>query len=318
MKRPVQILISLIAISVNIYGQACCTAGTPLLGSLEMSTSAKGSWQFGLTYEYNLLTNVYSGSNELIDNTRERLTQAVLTEVSYGLTNRITLTGMFSFVNQNRKINPIIGQANEVDVNGIGDAIFLIKYSLMQLDIISETELAIGAGVKAPLGKSAIESGGVLLPADMQPGTGSWDGVLWGYFTKGRLFNLPLNLVSNISYRFNTNNDRFGANREGYRFGNELIAALGLGYRTDLPVDFSLMIRYRNTSPDKFADRDIPNTGGNWLNIVPGINYKVLENLTARLSGQLPVYRNLTGTQLTTTFTTSISLFYTISGGINF
>ncbi len=47
--------------------------------------------------------------------------------------------------------------------------------------------------------------------------------------------------------------------------------------------------------------------------LFPGVNGKISDHFTARLSGQIPLYRDLTGTQLTTTYTASIGLFYSIN-----
>jgi len=46
---------------------------------------------------------------------------------------------------------------------------------------------------------------------------------------------------------------------------------------------------------------------------VPGLNLNIYENLGIRGEGELPLYRKLNGTQLTTSYTISFSLFYTIS-----
>ncbi len=307
------ILILLLTIQQSILAQACCTAGTPLLGSLEMSTTKKGAWQLGLNYEYNSLTKVYEGNSELIDRTRERVSQSILLEVSYGLTSRITLTTMLSFINQLRKVDPLSGQNNTLNSNGIGDVILLAKYSLISLNFINQQELAVGIGAKAPTGKSEVKENGILVPADMQPGTGSWDGILWAYYSRANLLNIPMNLLVNLSYRFNGTNKRFGSNFSSYKFGNEFISTLGLSYFTGSIVDPSLFLRYRNTSSDQFSSGDIPNTGGDWLYIVPGVNINLTDNLTLRATGQIPIYRNLIGTQLTTTFTTSVAFLYSIS-----
>ncbi len=73
------------------------------------------------------------------------------------------------------------------------------------------------------------------------------------------------------------------------------------------------MLRYRNTTKDNFDGAKVPNTSGNWLYLVPGINGKLSDRFTARLSGQLPVYRNLSGTQLTTTYTAALGIIYNIN-----
>ncbi len=68
------LLLILLIAPANLWAQACCSAGTPLLSSLELPATPKGSWQFALTYEYNTLKNVLSGTEKLDDDTRERLT----------------------------------------------------------------------------------------------------------------------------------------------------------------------------------------------------------------------------------------------------
>ena len=308
MKYPLTYFIILVTASA-LYSQACCTAGTPLLSSIEMSTSKKGVWQIGLTYEFNNLTDVLSGSELFKDDTRKRITNSVLMEISYGISNRFSITGLFSYVNQIRRINPKVGEENELNTKGIGDAVFLLKYNLISLDIVSQQELAFGLGGKVPLGNSGIKSNGILIPADMHPGTGSYDAIFWAYYSKGFIPAVPVNIFINTSYRLNGSNNRF-QDGNAYRFGDEFILNAGAGYRTDTPFDFTLFFRYRNTERDEFADSKVDNTGGDWLYAVPGINIKFLNSFIARLNGQIPLYRKVIGTQLTTTYTTSFSLFY--------
>ena len=307
------ILIFFIASVSQVYSQACCTAGSPLLSSLETSTTQKGNLQIGLSYVYNLLDDVYEETNYLNDNTRNRISQSILMQADYGVSENFSLSGLFTYINQERNISAYQGATNTVSASGIGDALLLIKYNLVPLTILKEQELSFGLGTKIPLGKSDLTSNGLLLPADMQPGTGSWDFILWSYYSQGRLFELPLNLVINFSYRQNGTNERFGNNNGSYKFGNELITQLGFGYRTDLPIDFTLLTRMRITGKDHFLENPIPNTGGNWLYLVPGINIKVYRSIVFRLTSEIPIYRNLNGTQLTTTFTTAASIYYTIN-----
>ncbi|MDZ7765776.1 MAG: transporter [Melioribacteraceae bacterium] len=313
MKKIIIFILLLVLVNGEKYAQACCSSGTPLLGSLEMSSGSSGVLQLGLTYDYNSLQSVYEGSRFLNDQTRERLTQSALFEITYGLSNRWAITGLFSFVNQNRTINSFNNQTNEVSTNGLGDAVFLLKYKLVQPNIINQTELAVGGGLKVPTGKADIKNNGILLPADLQSGSGSYDVLFWAYYSKGFIPDSPISILANVSYKINSSYDRFGGNVQAYKFGNELILSSGLGYRTDTLFDFSLLVRFRNTAMDVFNDQNIPNTGGSWLYVIPGVNLKFTDHFTGRLSSQLPVYRDLQGTQLTTTYTISFSLFYSVS-----
>ncbi|MFA3782014.1 hypothetical protein ABRY23_02990 [Melioribacteraceae bacterium 4301-Me] len=299
--------------NTKLYSQACCSAGTPLLGSLEMSLNTENLLRIGLTYDYNLLQSVYNGTNRLNDNTRERLTRSLLLEISYGFSKKISVSLLSSFINQNRTINFSQQSTQQISVNGIGDWLLLLKYNIKNSDIIDQSDIAIGFGLKLPTGKSNILDKGILLPADMQPGSGSFDYLIWGYYSKGFIPYLPLNVIANVSYKINTTHKRFANSKLGYKFGNETIITAGIGYRTDTFLDFSLFFRLRNTNNDVFDDEKIPNTGGTWFYLIPGLNFKISENLTSRVTSQLPIYRNLIGTQLTTTYTVTISLFHTIT-----
>ncbi len=313
MKIIIFIIFLHIIITTNILSQACCTAGTPLLSSLEMHTASQGVLSFGLIGKYNFLTNVYSGSNFLENKERKRTTQTYIFETNYGITKQISLSALLSYINNLRSIKTISNLENNVNVKGVGDALILLKYNLITLDLFDRTELSLGLGTKLPLGSSTIKRNSVLLPADMQPGTGSVDGLLWIYFSKGNLIIPQITFLANSSYRLNGTNKRFGKSQSGYKFGNELIFTLGLAYSTDTFVEFTLLARYRNVGADKFGSEDIPNTGGNWFFILPGFNFKISDKLTVTLYSELPAYTNVVGIQLTTTFTASLSMYYSIN-----
>jgi hypothetical protein len=68
-----------------LRAQACCTAGVPLLGSLELPATPAGSWQFALTYERNTLRDVVSLTEKLDDDLRRRTVHTAMLETSYVL-----------------------------------------------------------------------------------------------------------------------------------------------------------------------------------------------------------------------------------------
>ncbi|MCP5062506.1 MAG: hypothetical protein GY936_08590 [Ignavibacteriae bacterium] len=315
MKRLQQIffVITFLFFTKALVAQACCTAGTPLLSSLEMSTASKGILSLGLSTKYNSLTDVYTGSNFLEDQERERISQSYLFEINYGLTDRISVSALFSFMRQIRKIQTISNFENVLNVSGIGDALFLAKYNIIKLNLFNRTELAFGLGGELPLGSSSVRDNSVLLPADMQPGTGSFDGLLWVYFSKGEILSPQLTFVVNSSYRLNGTNNRFGENLDSYKFGNEFILTSGFAFSTNSLYDITMLARYRNSQPDEFSSDGIPNTGGNWFYLLPGINFLMTDNLTTSITGEVPFYQDVIGTQLTTTFSISLSINYSIN-----
>ena len=305
------VLVLFSATNQPIFAQACSCGGAPVLSSLELPASPAGQWQFGLTYEYASQADVVDGSTDLNDDLRNRSTQSGLFEISYGISNRFSTSVLLSLVRQKRRIALANTPIDNLKTSGIGDAVLLLKYNLLQPDIAGLRKLSIGGGVKAPIGKSDLQqSDATLISADMQPGSGAWDGIVWAYAYQGLHKHFPVGIIGTFSYRFTGKHDRFNIGDNNYKFGNELLTSLGMSYSMTNGFDYSLLLRYRSSSADQFNNFDLPNSGGYWLNLVPGINKSLGAGIGIRASGQIPLYRSLEGTQLTTSYTLSFSLSY--------
>jgi hypothetical protein len=300
------ISVGLLFLPTTILAQACCSAGIPLLSSLELPATPAGSWQLALTFENNTLKDVVSNSEKLNDDTRQRLTNSALLEVSYGLSKLVSVSTLLTLVQQERKIDSFGGESL-LKTSGIGDAAILLKYNISPLNFTTQREIVFGLGTKYPLGNTNLKTGDILIAEDLQLGTGAWDGILWVYFYQGFLPKTRLNLVGNSSYRIT------GTNKRDYKFGNEFNATIGTSFRTDLFYDFSLLFRYRSTKKDQRFGDSITNTGGKWFYVIPGINLKVKKDFSVRMSLESPIYRKLNGIQLTTSYKISISLFYNLT-----
>lgn len=299
------------------HAQTCSCAGAPLLSSQSTGAGSAGNLLLGLTYEYHDISSIYNGTNELRDETLERSTQSVLLEVNYGLTDRLSLSGTFSFVNKERITGlQTTAGGTTVSTNGLGDGMLLLRYVVKKQSLWNRYHLTLGAGAKAPFGTTSLTNNGIALNADMQPGTGSWDGVLWGY---GAVSLLPFstgNVSLLTSYRQTGSNDRFAKN-DSYRFGNEFISNLGFSNQLFGNVSYLISLRYRSSSSDRLNNTIQSNTGGKWISLIPTVNYAFSDLLSIALSGRIPVFRDLNGTQPTTTYAVSGSLFININGNKN-
>jgi hypothetical protein len=250
----IAVLLSLASVMEEVLAQACCSSGTPLLSTMELPGTPAGHLQFVLTYDYNYLDDVVSGSRQIGESQRRRLSQSVLLEVSYGITDRLSVSTMLTGIQQERRVrSPLEGITGErTRTRGIGDGIVLLKYTLHPQSIVDQRELSVGIGPKIPLGNAQLRHNDILLPADLQPGTGAWDMIFWAYGFKGFVPRSPISIFGSITYRHTGTNDRFGTGNGGYSFGNEFQASFGAGYRTDSPFDATLLVRYRTTEKDRF------------------------------------------------------------------
>lgn len=303
-----------------INAQTCSCAGAPLVNSQSLGAVEQGNLVLGLTVDFNNIDKLYSGSNELTNRTSDRETLTSLFEANYGLTSRITLTGTFSHVQKSRVTglqNP--GGSQELETSGIGDALLMAKYSIIKQTLWKPYQLMVGGGVKAPLASNSLTSNGLALNADMQPGTGSWDGIGWMLFSYTiRSQNMTFYTVN--SFNKTSSASRFNEN-DRYRFGDEFNSILGMSQPAFNKFSYSIKLKYRTADSDTRNDSVMPSTGGEWLNVVPGIGYSLTDQLSVQVSGDIPIYQNVNGTQPSTTYILTASVFFSLnkpSTGFNF
>ena len=297
-------------VPAQLSAQTCSCAGAPLISSQSISSAAKGNLLLGVTHQYNEISSLYAGSTQLNNRSTSRHTQSTLLELNYGITKRLTFSGTVTYVQKFRRTGlQTAGAEERLRTRGIGDGLFMLKYVLHQNTIREQYQLALGAGLKAPIGASDITQNGLALNADMQPGTGAWDGIAWSYFSKTFAPATTVNLFWYSSFRLTGSDERFGGD-DVYRFGNELVSTLGITNKIVGNLSYIVMVRYRSTASDRRNGSPLPNTGGKWINLKPALNYGLTDQLSLRFSGQLPVYQHLNGTQPTTSFTLSASVFY--------
>lgn len=263
----------------------------------------------GFTYEFHEISSVYTGSSLLETDETTRNTQSTLIEVNYGITERLSVSATTTYVRKERESGRTFeGSGRNVTTAGIGDGIVTLDYNLIQQDLWNRFGWSVTGGAKIPFGSTSRTNNGFQLNADMQPGTGAWDGVAGTRFSVSLLPWATMNAFFDATYRYTGSNDRFGGNDE-YEFGNELVSNLGAAGEINENFSFELPLRYRSTSSDQRNGVSMPNTGGFWLTLEPAVNYGINDRLGVRLSGRVPVHQDLNGTQPSTTFAVSGSLF---------
>lgn len=292
--------------------QTCSCAGAPLISSQSLTTVSKGNLVTGLTWEYNNISNLYAGTRELTNRTQERISSTALLELNYGITNRLSVTSTFTFIEKRRTTglqNP--SNSETLTTRGFGDGLVMLKYHILNQDLWNPYQISIGGGTKIPFATTSLKVDGLALNADMQPGTGAWDGVGW-LFASRAIRSWNMNVYVNSTYRITGENERFNES-DRYRFGNEFVSLAGISGGLFDRFSFNLMMKYRTTISDQRNGNNMPSTGGEWLNIKPGIGYQISERFNIQLSGELPIYQNLEGTQPTTSYIISGSLFFSLN-----
>jgi len=266
------------------------------------------------SYDLNYLATLKNGSDVYNDETRRRITQSILIKSGYSLNRWLAVDALFSYVGQGRSIS-YQGTTNQVSTNGIGDAVIITKFILSRLNE-SGTELQFGAGPKIPFGKSNMQDDrGITLNADLQPGSGSWDLITWGYFVRQLKRRPTASISARIVNRFNGSNMEY-LGSETYRFGNSFQIYLGGGDQFMVGnriISASISLRYRQARADRINGINLDNTGGQWINIIPSIGWGIGSNSQIQLIPELPLFSKVEGIQLTPTFRLQVGIYHSFS-----
>lgn len=294
--------------------QTCCSGGVPISGNLGLPPGSMGTWQFSINYDLNVLRTLKEGTKVLDDQSRERITHSILFQAGYNISERLSADLFLSYVRQERTINQF-GNTDFVSTQGIGDAAFLVKYSFMDPET-SSFLMTLAAGPKMPTGRSDfVREDGIPLNADLQPGSGSWDGIFWGNGTYKISSRPSMNIAATLIYSVKGKNNNY-LNGQTYQFGNEFQSLLALNDYFIVGkniLDASLVFRYRKALSDRFNDLNMPNTGGEWVFIIPSIGYNFNSNIAANANFEIPLYGNVEGTQLSPTYRVNLGLFIKIN-----
>ena len=291
-----------------LSGQICSCGGAPLLNSLAFSGVERGIVRVALEYEYHNISDVVSGSRQLSDDSQWQLTQSGIFKISYGASHLLSVSALVTLVQKER------AAADHILVRGMGDGVLLANLSLLPGMLKANQALVLSGGLKAPLGNPAMALGGRLISLDLQPTSGGWDRIISLYGAHS-FVDRPLQLFMQTSYRWTGTNEPYAFSDLKYKFGNEFVANLGVSYYPRYRHRTSLMLQYRFSGMDRFGDFQNPNTGGQWIDLVPGIDLELTRASRLDLSGHLPLYRSLEGAlQLTTSYSVKVALYYQFSG----
>jgi len=291
------------SLQMPAFAATCSCAGAPLLTSINTSATEQGQLFISYATEYHQISDLVSGSDDVQDETRrDRHSFSQVISASYALTDRWAVSALVSYVKHSRTIgSSFIGKTT---TSGIGDTVVLARFTPLFITPFSRHELSLGLGVRIPTGDDDFGSG-FILSEDMQPSTGAVGKILWTSYSYAFNQAATLQFNATANHLSNEENDR------NYAFGDEFNFAFGFSQSIGVKFGYSVALRYRTTRADRRFGSAIPNTGGEWLDFVPSIQYAFTDRLNLGLSGRIPVVRDLNGVlQFTTSYSYGFSLAY--------
>lgn len=293
----------------TLLAQTCCSGGVPVSANLGLPIVEKGIWQASISYDFNRLATLKSGRSVIADGSRARTTHSVLLEVGHAITGRLSADVLLSVVRQERKITQILGE-DFTSSTGVGDATVLLKYLVHQS---ARTNMSIGLGLKAPIGSTNKKrEDGILLSADLQPGSGAWDGILWLNGSIDGFWGQASTLFASFIHSSKGTNDSYLDTQE-YRFGNEWQMLVGYGRQLVLGSTLlspSVGFRYRKAKADQINGEILPSSGGDWIFVNPGLSYAINPNFSWQANMDIPLMADIVGTQVTPTYRINAGIYF--------
>jgi len=226
--------------------------------------------------------------------------QSVTWSGHYGLLHDVQLGVVLPYVfNSIHQENT--GGPTRLAAEGLGDISLFVKWGFLEVyEPHTNLKASLIGGLKGPSGSTHESDQGVRLPPDLQPGTGSWDGIL------GAAINYEpyrWKFDATVLYKLN------GENNDHYHFGNETFVELAAGNRFYLEpypgpfMRFDLELLYRHFERDRLGGDPVANTGSDLLSVGGRYVFRPRPSIDLQVEVEVPIYQRAGGTQLAEEFT---------------
>ena len=180
------------------------------------------------------------------------------------------------------------------DFARLGDVRVLGRYQTLAVaNPAKPANAGVTFGLKLPTGKFDIANErGQKAERSMQPGTGTTDVILGGYYHQ-RLTVLGASWFAQAQYQQALNT------RANYKPGAQL--GLDLGARKSLGGNVGLLgqLNYVYKRSDSGSEAEPDSSGGSFLYASPGLSYALTSKMQLYAFYQVPVHRHVKGVQLT-------------------
>lgn len=227
---------------------------------------------------------------------RDRTAWSAVSALGYGVDSDLALFGVVPYVGK-RLESTEDGARRARSARGLGDVSLFGRYTVFKRNFRGGNfRIAPFAGVELPTGDDDESDSFGLLPAGVQPGSGSWDpfgGIVLTYQ------RLDYQIDAQASYRINTeaNDFEFGdvARLDAsfqYRLWPRQLEGGVPGFVYGI-LEANLIHQEKNQS----GGVDVPDSNGTRLFLVPGLQY-VTKRWIVEAAVQVPVVQDLNGTAL--------------------
>jgi hypothetical protein len=284
--------------------EACASCGCTLTADwLSQGLAAEPGTTFSLRYDYVPQTTLQSGTHKV---DRDAIDLPADREIErYTFNHSATFTLDHQFANDwgldvqlpvlkrpHKTIAEDTVEPSFSDTKGIGDLRIVGRWQGLSTP---GTVTGLEAGVVLPTGQfhQTFKSGpeeSEEVDRGLQPGTGTVQAVLGAYH---------LGAISpELGYFLQATSQIPLTSRDGFKPGSFVQASAALNYTHWRNVTPQLQLSFRKTWRDSGPDSDRPNSGGEQVNVAPGLSAKLGSKLVGFTFVELPLYTRVNGFQL--------------------
>ncbi len=291
-------------IGLTSTAEACASCGCTLTADwLSQGLAAQPGTTFSLRYDYVPQTTLRNGIHDI---DRGAIALPVDREIErYTYNHSLTFTLDHQFADDwGLDVQlPVLTRPHETFGEDTTDPSYSRTHGVGDLRVVGRWQglstpgsvTGIEAGLVLPTGKfhQTFESGpekGENVDRGLQPGTGTIQAV-FGLYHLGAI-------TPELGYFVQADAQTALDHRDGYKPGSFLQASAALNYTHWRNVTPQLQLTFRATAKDSGANADRPNSGGEQINLAPGLSAKLSGKAVGFTYVELPLYTRVNGYQL--------------------
>jgi hypothetical protein len=294
----------MLVIGLQTPAHACASCGCTLTADwLSQGLAAQPGTTVSVRYDYIPQTMLVSGSDKVDRDSLDYPNEREIELHTYNHVATFTLDHQFAsdwgidvqlpvLTRPHTTIAEDTVQPSHSDTSGIGDLRVVGRWQGLSTP---GSVTGIEAGVALPTGAihQRFDEGpeaGEEVDRGLQPGTGTVQAVIGAYHLGA--------LTTELGYFVQVTGQAPLGSGDGYKPGAFVQASAAINYTHWRNVTPQLQLSFRKTGRDSGPNSDRPNSGGEQVNIAPGLSAKISSRAVAFGFVELPVYARVNGYQL--------------------
>lgn len=312
--RNTYILSAAITVLFSLYAAQshaqCCGAGNPISVSGTDSNLRKKHMQISVDYRHSYSDTYFEGNSRYDGSFHGMLSDAsydfMNLGIGYGITNRFTVQAQIGYYIDKQE-NFMQDQLPDASVSGIGDLSLSASYVAFR-NPQKGIELVPFAAVKFPVGKFDCEKDGIRLPISMQPSSGSYKYSAGIYFYSNLSRKWYLTSYNLFEYA-----QRIKSRNFNYKYGNMTYLNGAVYYKTLQFLTVGANLSYEHMSNSKDEAGTLDGTDYHLMKVSPQLLVRPHRTVHFVLSAELPVWRNISGLQMSNKWAMQLKMVYDIN-----